>query len=147
MGNIEKANTLGKVGCSFIIISTFFCVVYVIMLLLNYTNENNAGPKGYYVYVGFKWSSALFIAIAIISLILNRTTWAGGASKGDWDNAYFYSGMIILVATLIIVTAIYLISSCKELQEAEMSLGAKVLRIAIVALTLTCGWLLAVPDL
>ena len=106
----------------------------------------NTIPGGAFMF--FKWGSALFITMAIICSMLNRTSWAGSASKGDWDNAYFYSGIIILVATLLISISIYLISDCTSLKDTE---GAgylpKFVRVCIVGLTLTCGWLLAQPDL
>ena len=146
MGNISNANLLGKLGCSFIIISTFFCVVYLALLMANFSDHAwNTMPGGFFMF--FKWGAALFITMAIICSMLNRTSWAGSASKGNWDNAYFYSGTIILVATILIASSIYLISDCESLKKVEAGFLPKIIRLCIVGLTLTCGWLLAQPDL
>jgi hypothetical protein len=143
MGNF---NTLGYVSISLLPVATFLLVVYIGFLISPCSDPEKSQLIPYCKGMSFfKYAGIVLLVGAYVCLILNRTSWLGSASKGNWANAYFYSGIIILIAAFLICIAINYFSSCEELLPQNTS--GKLVQFSMIALFLTAGWLLMVPDL
>jgi len=150
MGNF---NLLGNLSISFISIATFCWIIYVGLLFtfcgdpLDKDGNTTGKCAGGLVKIAFtvsKYAGCFFTAGAIICLILNRTRWAGGESKGNWDNAYFYSGISILLGAILLALSLNFVD-CNNL-DVHKNTAAKILRLVTILFFVISGWLLMSPD-